>query len=183
MTLNQICWAVLFGLLFLELYIVARHAAKVKAQRRECERDPLAAARLLQEMRQRPTIIPAPPAREAQTDEPQTPPAPEAAPATLGIYMGNNAFAGEKVAFTGSLKGMKRRDAINAVESNGGTGYTDMPAGTTLLVVGNKPGKGKMDKAERWGIRRIDEMTFRVMMRQPLTLEPDEFAALVNCLG
>ena len=97
----------------------------------------------------------------------------------LGVK-GNNAFAGHRVAFTGRLPGMTRREAIQAVEANGGRGYEKLPVGTTLLVVGENPGMCKMDKADEWigQVRKITAAQFFEMLQQPLTLEPEQFAAL-----
>ena len=76
------------------------------------------------------------------------------------------AFAGHVVSFTGTLTGMTRAEAIKAVEDNGGKAYTTMPAGTTLLVVGENPGMGKMDKADRWigQTRKITQAQFMRML-------------------
>ncbi len=93
-------------------------------------------------------------------------------------FKGNNAFAGEIVAFTGALDGMTRAEAIKAVEANGGRAFDTMPAGTTILVVGDKPGMNKLDKADRWigQVRKITQAQFRAKLAMPLTLSPDEFA-------
>lgn len=93
-------------------------------------------------------------------------------------FKGNNAFAGEVVAFTGTLDGMTRAEAIKAVEDNGGKAFKTMPAGTTILVVGDKPGMNKMDKADRWigQVRKITQQQFKAKLSLPLTLSPDEFA-------
>lgn len=92
---------------------------------------------------------------------------------------GNEAFTGQVVSFTGTLPGMKRREAIAAVEANGGKAFADMPAGTTLLVVGDRPGMNKLDKADQWigQVRKITTAQFKAMLNQPLALTPDEFAA------
>lgn len=73
-------------------------------------------------------------------------------------------FAGQVVSFTGKLS-MPRRVAIEKVQSAGGRAYADMPAGTTLLVVGKNPGMQKMDKADRWigQVRKITEAQFMAM--------------------
>ena len=96
---------------------------------------------------------------------------------------GNNAFAGHTVAFTGKLPGMTRAEAIAAVVANGGKAYETMPAGTTLLVVGDNKGRnsGKLDKADRWigQVRKITPAQFNEMLKQPPTLTPDEFAAMI----
>ena len=103
-----------------------------------------------------------------------------AAPALLpGVLRGNNMFGGEIVAFTGTIPGMTRREAMQAVEANGGKAYSTMPAATTLLVVGEKPGSEKLELAERrcGQVRRIDAAHFKFMLEQDLTVSPDEFAA------
>lgn len=106
-------------------------------------------------------------------------PVPAAAPAPRpAAIRGNNAFAGQCVAFSGTIPGMKRAEAIQAVIDNGGQAFEDMPACTTLLVVGDKPGAGKLEKASKWGARMISALDFSIMLEQPLTLTPDEFAAL-----
>lgn len=95
---------------------------------------------------------------------------------------GNNAFVGQVVAFTGTLPSMTRREAIRAVEANGGKAFEDMPASTTLLVVGDKPGMDNLNKADRWiaQVRKITPAQFDFMLKMPLSLTPDEFAALVT---
>lgn len=103
-----------------------------------------------------------------------------AAPAVLpGGLRGNNMFGGEIVAFTGTIPGMTRREAMQAVEANGGKAYSTMPAAATLLVVGEKPGSEKLELAERrcGQVRRIDAAHFKFMLEQDLTVSPDEFAA------
>ena len=97
---------------------------------------------------------------------------------------GNNAFAGHRVAFTGKLPNMTRAEAIATVVANGGKAYDKtMPVGTTLLVVGDNKGKntGKLDKADRWigQVRKITPAQFDEMLKQPPTLTPNEFAAML----
>lgn len=90
--------------------------------------------------------------------------------------VGNNAFAGEVVAFTGTLPGMTRSEAIEAVRKNGGKAFDTMPVTTTILVVGDKPGRNKLDKvAAMPNCRIMDAREFRVMLMQDLTMEPEEF--------
>ena len=61
----------------------------------------------------------------------QAAPQANAAPAVLpGGLRGNNMFGGEIVAFTGTIPGMTRREAMQAVEANGGKAYSTMPAAT-----------------------------------------------------
>lgn len=90
----------------------------------------------------------------------------------------NGAFAGQVVAFTGRLPGMTRREAIQAVRDNGGRAYEKMPAGTTLLVVGDRPGMCKLDKADEWigQVRKITAAQFFEMLGEGETIEFEAFA-------
>lgn len=139
-------------------------AAKLENARQiaECMERAAAAKR---EMNGRPQA-----AQKAAPDEPKRP----------GNLRGNNAFAGQTVAFTGKLKDMTRAEAIQAVEKNGGRAFVTMPAGTTLLVVGENPGMDKLDKADRWigQLRKITQAQFAEMLKAPLTCTPEEFASV-----
>ena len=151
-----------------------KQAARLEAarQRAEYAERELAAKREMKAL-ERAQIIP-----DAEPDtKPDTKPTD---PDTRPKFKGNNAFAGQVVAFTGKLPGMTRREAIQAVQDNGGRAYTKMPAGTTLLVVGDKPGMCKMDKADEWigQVRKITAAQFFAMLEEPLTLELEEFAAM-----
>lgn len=133
---------------------------------------------------QAPKARPAQAAKAKAETKPATPaqPAPQAnaAPALLpGGLRGNNMFGGEIVAFTGTIPGMTRREAMQAVEANGGKAYSTMPAAATLLVVGEKPGSEKLELAERrcGQVRKIDAAHFKFMLEQDLTVTPNEFAA------
>lgn len=154
-----------------------KQAARLEAarQRAEYAERELAAKREMKAL-ERAQIIP-----DAEPDtEPTAPDNKPTAPDARPKFKGNNAFAGQVVAFTGRLPGMTRREAIQAVQDNGGRAYTKMPAGTTLLVVGDKPGMCKMDKADEWigQVRKITAAQFFAMLEEPLTLELEEFAAM-----
>lgn len=172
-----------------------KQATRLEAarQRAEYAERELAAKREAKALdRERAQIIPDAPEQPAEPAEQAEPvsiapkPAPEPQPEpeqrqtpALNVK-GNNAFKGHVVAFTGKLPGMTRREAIQAVQDNGGRAYTKMPVGTTLLVVGDKPGMCKMDKADEWigQVRKITAAQFFAMLEQPLTLELEEFAAM-----
>ena len=142
----------------------AQHAARPQAPKAR----PAQAAKA----KAKPEVKPAAPVQAA--------PQANAAPALLpGGLRGNNMFAGEIVAFTGTIPGMTRREAMQAVEANGGKAYSTMPAAATLLVVGEKPGSEKLELAERrcGQVRRIDAAHFKFMLEQDLTVTPNEFAA------
>ena len=127
---------------------------------------------------QRPETIPAP--SPAANLAPVPEPAPQ--PVAQAQRRGNDAFAGQTVAFTGTLPGMTRREAIAAVQANGGRAFEDMPAGTTMLVVGENPGMRKLDKADEWitTCRKITPAQFADMLKQPLSLELDDAAAFIR---
>ena len=112
-------------------------------------------------------------------DEP--PEAPAESPIKIITRCGNNAFLGQSVSFTGTLPGMTRSEAIKAVQENGGKAFDAMPASTTLLVVGSKPGTRKLDKADEWpSCKKITPEQFFIMLHQPLTFEPDDFASFLG---
>ena len=117
---------------------------------------------------------------EAAAPVPAIEPAP-AKPAALSLAPhGNRVFEGKRVAFTGTLPGMARSKAIEAVKRNGGRAYSDMPLGVNLLVVGDNPGMKKLDIADEKidRIRKITAAQFFAMLAQPLDVAPEEFAAL-----
>ena len=96
--------------------------------------------------------------------------------------VGNNAFAGQTVAFTGRIPGMTRQEAIAAVQRNGGRAFDSMPSGTTILVVGDKPGAGKLKKAEDWigSCRKITPRDFSIMLEQPfISMELNQAASYI----
>lgn len=182
---------VLLGMLGLLLNDALRQRRQRRAQEaaelaRHIERRMAEADRLRRRQdAQRAAKPQAPKARPAKTKaKPAAPaqaaPQANAAPALLpGGLRGNNMFGGEIVAFTGTIPGMTRREAMQAVEANGGKAYSAMPAAATLLVVGEKPGSEKLELAERrcGQVRKIDAAHFKFMLEQDLTVTPQEFAA------
>lgn len=167
--------------------IKAEAAARAKAERAAQKAAARAArqaeaAAVPRRKRGRPRKNPEP-ALEASAAVPPIPvfKRPESVSGAAPIVHGNNAFAGQTVAFTGTLPNMTRAEAIAAVTANGGRAYDTMTAGTTLLVVGDKPGMNKLDKADRWigQVRKITPAQFDAMLKLPLTLTPDEFAAMI----
>lgn len=92
---------------------------------------------------------------------------PSDAPETLPL--GNGAFDGQSVCFTGRLPGMSRREAMAIVAADGGRSFEAVSSSVTMLVVGERAGKGKLEAAEnRTDVRRIDADEFFRMIRQPL---------------
>ena len=91
---------------------------------------------------------------EAQAAKPAKTQRAQAIPESA-LPSGAQPFAGEIVAFTGENPKMTHRHMIEHVNRLGGKGYDDVYVRTTLLVVGEKPGKGKLDKAARYNIPTI----------------------------
>lgn len=151
----------------------AKRAERLEAARQlaEYKRQAVEAEKELRSLKHSPH--PSPAATPSHQGEGSTAPAPR-----RPIIRGNNAFRGERVAFTGTLKDRTRREAIQAVADNGGRAFEDMPAGTTMLIVGGKPGKTKLDKARQWGVRILTETDFESFLNLPVTVTPDEFAAV-----
>ena len=147
----------------------AKKAAEEAAKAAMPKRKPGRPRKNPQPVQQLPATIPQPAAPA---------PIPVPVPPQPVTYCGNNAFAGHVVAFTGTLPGMTRREAIEAVQKNGGKAFDSMPAATTLLVVGDRPGTCKQDKADEWqSCRKITAQQFFAMLQMPLTLDPDAFAS------
>lgn len=86
---------------------------------------------------------------EAQAAKPAKTQRAQAIPESA-LPSGAQPFTGEVVAFTGKCPKMARRHMIEHVNRLGGKGYDEINTRCTLLVVGENPGKGQMDKAARW---------------------------------
>ena len=146
----------------------AREAREAVAAARTAEK--LETARLMAEYRERALAA----ARELKALETgrQDPPAEPSAAEPVrepAPDNGQKPFSGQKVSFTGRLKTMNRSQAAEMVRKAGGTAYIKaMPAGTTILVVGDVSGDGntgKMDKADEWigQVRKMYEPQFLAM--------------------
>lgn len=61
---------------------------------------------------------------------------------------------------TGSLESMGRDEAADRIRSLGGTFQSSVGKDTTYLVAGGKVGASKLQKAEKYGTKVIDEQTF-----------------------
>lgn len=154
----------------------ARELAEIHERERAAK---LAAARELAEIKGRPApqrraAVSVDESRESALDRAGEDGAQPAAAVTLAQFAAAHAkpapdapkpFAGQVVAFTGRLAGMTRQEAIDRVIRAGGKAYKTMPAGTTLLVVGDNPGMCKMDKADEWigQVRKITQAQFLAM--------------------
>lgn len=69
-------------------------------------------------------------------------------------------LAGMGVLVTGSLPGFDRTAAKELVKSHGGVPKDSVTGAVDLLVVGEKPGKTKVDKAQALGVRTMEAAEF-----------------------
>ncbi len=72
-------------------------------------------------------------------------------------------FSGESVVLTGTLTNFKRSEAQKLIEERGGVCQSSVTAKTTLVVAGEEAGS-KLAKAQKLGIKIIDETTFQSML-------------------
>ncbi|MFR2457748.1 MAG: BRCT domain-containing protein [Christensenellales bacterium] len=70
------------------------------------------------------------------------------------------AFEGMTVVLTGTLSGMTRDEAQALIEKNGGKCTGSVSKKTSLVIYGEKAGS-KLDKAQKLGVRTMDESEFR----------------------
>ena len=80
----------------------------------------------------------------------------EAVPQTL---------AGKTIVVTGTLDGYKRDEIASAVKARGGKLLSSISSSTDVLVVGNKPGKSKLDKAKDSCIPELDAEQFEQLLQ------------------
>ncbi len=72
----------------------------------------------------------------------------------------NLPLEGKSYIVTGTLSSMGREEAEDKLRALGATVTSSVTKNTTALIVGEKPGKSKTDKAEKLGIPTIDEDEF-----------------------
>lgn len=69
-------------------------------------------------------------------------------------------LSGKSYVVTGTLASMGREEAEDKLRSLGATVTSGVTKATTALITGEKPGKSKLDKADKLGISRINEVEF-----------------------
>ena len=74
-------------------------------------------------------------------------------------------FSGQSVVLTGTLSGYKRSEAQKLIEERGGVCQSAVTAKTTLVLAGEEAGS-KLAKAQKLGIKVIDETEFKQMLEQ-----------------
>ena len=74
-------------------------------------------------------------------------------------------FLGQSVVLTGTLSSYKRSEAQKLIEERGGVCQSSVTAKTTLVLAGEEAGS-KLAKAQKLGIKIIDEATFKQMLEE-----------------
>ena len=69
-------------------------------------------------------------------------------------------LAGKSYIVTGTLASMGREEAEDKLRALGATVTSSVTKNTTALIIGEKPGKSKLDKADKLGIPRLAEAEF-----------------------
>jgi DNA ligase (NAD+) len=67
---------------------------------------------------------------------------------------------GKSIVVTGTLEGLSREDAEEAIKARGGKAPGSVSKKTTAVVVGEAPGAAKLTKAEELGVPVLDEAAF-----------------------
>lgn len=71
----------------------------------------------------------------------------------------NGLFFGEKAVLTGSMQSYTRGEAQKIIEAEGGECQSGVSSKTTLVIAGEEAGS-KLEKAQKLGVRIIDEREF-----------------------
>lgn len=73
-------------------------------------------------------------------------------------------FGGQSVVLTGTLSDFTRSEAQKIIEENGGVCQSSVTSKTTLVIAGESAG-GKLAKAQKIGVKIIDEQQFKQMLK------------------
>ncbi len=74
-------------------------------------------------------------------------------------------FSGESVVLTGTLSEFKRSEAQKHIEERGGVCQSAVTSKTTLVVAGTDAGS-KLEKAQKLGVKIIDEAAFKRLLEE-----------------
>ena len=69
-------------------------------------------------------------------------------------------LSGKSYIVSGTLESMGREEAEEKLRELGAIVTSSVTKNTTALIIGEKPGKSKLEKAERLGIPKIGEKEF-----------------------
>lgn len=78
--------------------------------------------------------------------------------------MQEKTFSGKTFVVTGTLSSMGRKEAQDAIKLRGGKATSSVSKKTDYLVVGESPGS-KLEKANKLGVKVVDESAFLAMLR------------------
>ncbi len=77
----------------------------------------------------------------------------------------NLPLIGKSYIITGTLESMGREEAEDKLRALGATVTSSVTRNTTALIIGDKPGKSKLEKADKLGIQKIDEKEFLNLLK------------------
>lgn len=80
------------------------------------------------------------------------------------VVMESNALEGKSFLYTGTFAGMSREELENRIEANGGKLVSGVSAKLNFLIVGEKPGASKLEKAAKLNVKMISEEEFLEML-------------------
>jgi len=90
-----------------------------------------------------------------------------------GVQLAENAedeapriLEGLTVVVTGSLEGLSRDEATEALQTRGARAAGSVSKKTDFVVVGENPGASKFDKAKALAVPVLDEAGFRLLLEQ-----------------
>jgi DNA ligase (NAD+) len=76
----------------------------------------------------------------------------------------SNSLEGKSFLYTGTFASMSREELENRIEANGGKLVSSVSAKLNFLIVGEKPGASKLDKAAKLNVKMISEEEFLEML-------------------
>ncbi len=76
-------------------------------------------------------------------------------------------LTGKSYIISGTLEGYGREEAEDLLRNLGATVTSSVTKNTTALILGEKPGKSKLDKAEKLGVPTLDEKGFLALLAEP----------------
>jgi DNA ligase (NAD+) len=80
------------------------------------------------------------------------------------VLMESNTLEGKTFLYTGTFAGMSREELESKIEANGGKLVSGVSAKLNFLIVGEKPGVSKIDKATKLNVKMISEVEFLGML-------------------
>ncbi len=171
-----------------EAELAAEEAEKQrKREQRKAERAAKAAAKAAMPKRPvgRPRKTPLPETPEKPSEPQPAAPAQEAPqeeqPKPHWPPRGNEAFNGQRVVLTGTLR-MPQDEARAAIRKNGGTVQSSIQPSTTMLVTGEDADENALQWALDNGVRIVREIDFNILCSQPYDMTPEQFAAVAATL-